>query len=184
MRGPILLLTLALAAAPSGTAEDPALGELFVSRGVRGTMVIASLSGEMTYVHDTRRAGKRFSPASTFKIPHSLIALEERAIRDERDTLRWDGVRRAIPAWNRDQTLASAFTASCVWYYQEIARRVGMEKERAYLKALSYGNQSAGDALEMFWLDGSLQVSALEQIHFLRGVVRRTFPFSPRRPSE
>jgi beta-lactamase class D len=169
---PLLML-----AVPAASADDPALASLLQKRGLTGTVCIASLSGDTTFVHNRTRAETRYSPASTFKIPNTLIALEERAVRDEHDTIRWDGVERAVPAWNRDHCLESAFPASCVWFYQEIARRVGMDKYRSYLKLMSYGNEKSGNDVTLFWLDGSLQISAVEQVTFLRNVYRRSYPF-------
>lgn len=173
-------IVLLLAAATAPAADDPELAVLFQARGLAGTIVITSISGDTTYSYNRTRAGTRYSPASTFKIPNSLIALQERALRDEHDTLRWDGVERSIAAWNRDHCLESAFRASCVWFYQEIARRVGMEKYRSYLKSLSYGNQRIGTNVDRFWLDGTLQISAFEQLDVLKSVYARRYPFSQR----
>lgn len=35
-------------------------------------------------------------PASTFKIPNSLISIEEYAVKDENEVLKWDGVIKRI----------------------------------------------------------------------------------------
>ena len=43
--------------------------------------------------------------------------------------LPWDGVRRPREEWNRDQDLRSAMKHSVVWYYQELARRVGPDRQ-------------------------------------------------------
>jgi len=40
-------------------------------------------------------------PASTFKIPNTLIALEEEIV-DENTVLKWDGKKRAWKPWNQD----------------------------------------------------------------------------------
>ena len=56
-------------------------------------------------------------PASTFKIPNTLIALEEGVIKDQFEVIKWDGVVRQYAPWNADQTLATAFSRSCVWCY-------------------------------------------------------------------
>ena len=43
--------------------------------------------------YDVERAQKRFMPASTFKVPHALFALDAGAVRDEfQDSV--DGVKR------------------------------------------------------------------------------------------
>jgi beta-lactamase class D len=91
--------------------------------------------------------------------------------------LPWDGRIHAFPDWNRDQTLASAYKVSCVWCYQELARRIGPQKYRAHLQAANYGQLREPIDPVAFWLDGSLQISALEQVAFLRKIIRRSLPY-------
>ena len=44
---------------------------------------------------------KRFMPASIFKVPHALFALDAGAVRDEFQVIRWDGVKRDFDGWNQ-----------------------------------------------------------------------------------
>lgn len=175
-----LLTVLALTIFMSATshADDADLSQLFQDRGVEGTIVISSLDGKITYVHNTRRSKTRFIPASTFKIPNTLIALEEGAIKSEKEVIRWDGKDKGLDTWNRDQTLETAFPASCVWFYQELANRVGNQRYLAHLKMLGYGNEKTGPDVTTFWLDGDLKISAMEQINFLKKVYKDSLPYS------
>lgn len=75
----LLLFTLT----SSAFAEDAGIARLFKEKNIRGTIVISSLDGATTYSHNDERAATRMLPASTFKIPNTLIALEEGAIADE-----------------------------------------------------------------------------------------------------
>lgn len=159
-------------------AEDQTLASLFARHGLNGTMVISSLETGQTFVHNDRRAHERFTVASTFKILNTLIALEEQVISSQNDVLKWDGHVHDFPEWNRDQTLESAFKSSCVWFYQEIARRIGPDKYRDYLKKLEYGILEESFNITTFWLDGSLKASAVEQVDFLRKIYRQTSLFS------
>jgi beta-lactamase class D len=159
-------------------AEDLVISRLFAEKGVDGTVVIYSLDSGQTFIHNDARASRRFSPASTFKIMNTLIAVEEKAIAGKDDVFRWDGHVYDLSSWNHDQTLASAFRVSCVWCYQELSRRIGAEKYRAYLKQSDYGELRSNFETTTFWLDGSLQISALEQVGFLKKVVRHQLPFS------
>ena len=68
-----LLVTPSLAA-----ARDAVLAELFARKNIEGTLVLSSLQSEQTFVHNDERSNRRFAVASTFKILHSLIALEEK----------------------------------------------------------------------------------------------------------
>ncbi len=114
-------------------------------------------------------ADVRRLPASTFKIPNTLISLETGAISAE-EVFRWDGQPRVVKDWERDLSLVEAFRASCVPCFQEAARRVGVERMGEYVRRLEYGNQEIGDVVDTFWLEGPLTISALEAAHFVRRV--------------
>jgi len=123
------------------------------------------------------RAGKRFFPASTFKIPHALFALDAGVIRDEFETKVWDGVKRSFPGWNQDQNLRSSMRYSVVWVYEGFAKEIGEKKEREYLEKVQYGNQDSSGK-QPFWIEGNLQISAQEQLDFLKRLYRNELPFS------
>lgn len=159
-------------------ADEAVLAEVFARHGVEGTIVVSSLRGGQTFVYNDSRAHQRFSPASTFKIPNTLISLEEQVISDKDDVLKWDGQIHEISDWNHDQTLQSAFKVSCVWCFQTLARRIGAERYRAWLQTLNYGELNEPFPVTTFWLDGSLVISAMEQVAFLESVYQRTLPFS------
>ncbi|KFN43673.1 hypothetical protein N789_10375 [Arenimonas oryziterrae DSM 21050 = YC6267] len=110
----------------------------------------------------------RVTPASTFKIPHSLIALDTGAVSGPDEVIPYDGSGNWPESSKRDHTLASALQNSVVWYYQKVAERVGEKKEAAYLRKFAYGNADSESGLTTFWLGGSLQITPEEQLDFLR----------------
>jgi beta-lactamase class D len=117
------------------------------------------------------------SPASTFKIYNALQALDNNVLRDENDTLHWDGKKRMVDAWNRDLNLQEAFSTSEVWYFQEVARRTGKKRMEAALHKLDYGNKSTAGAVDSFWLNGTLRISARQQLDLLRRLYHEELPF-------
>ena len=159
-------------------AEDAQIAELLAREKLQGTMVISALYGGQTYIHNAPRAAQRFPAASTFKIPNSLIALQLGVVDSQSAPFRWDGTPYSIANWNQDQTLESAFRVSCVWCYQQLARKVGKAAYRDWLPRIGYGELREPFTLSTFWLDGSLTISALEQVVFLKQVYRRQLPFS------
>jgi beta-lactamase class D len=109
-----------------------------------------------------------------------LVALETKAIADENTVIAWDGVsNQSFPAWNQDQNMRTAFTRSVVWFYQDLARRIGKERMTKYIQAASYGNQDIEDKIDTFWLNGKLRISPEEQIKFLVRLYKEDLPFSP-----
>jgi beta-lactamase class D len=111
--------------------------------------------------------GTRLSPASTFKIPHALAALDAGVVSGPDEKLTWDGSPRPYESWRRDHTLASAMRNSVLWYFQRIAEKLGMAREREYLKRFDYGNADPSSGLTTFWLGESLLISPDEQQRFL-----------------
>ena len=153
-------------------------GKHFAAAGVTGTMAVLDERSSRRWVFDAKRAGTRFATASTFKLPHALFALDAGVVRDEFELIAWDGTRHPIPAWNGDQDLRSSMRNSTVWVYQDFARAIGLERELEYLQRLGYGNADASGELTEFWLNGTLRISAFEQIEFLRRLHRNALPFA------
>lgn len=160
--------------------ERSDFAKYFKQAGVEGTFVLYDLQQDQYFVHNSKRANTRFLPASTFKIFNSLVALEVGAVKNENQVLKWDGVQRPFPEWNQDQTMRTAIKDSVIWFYQEIARRVGQERMQRYINLTNYGNQNISGGIDQFWLQGGLQISAKEQIDFLVKLYRDQLPFSQR----
>lgn len=83
-------------------------------------------------------------------IMNSLFGLETGVIPDENFVIKWDGTQYDIPSWNQDNTLKTAIHNTVVWYYQELARRVGNEKMQYYVNAAHYGNQIISGQIDTF----------------------------------
>lgn len=163
------------------TELRPELNGIFAEAGAEGTIAVLDLKGGRVVVTDLERAETPFLPASTFKIPNSLIALETGVVADaDHPTFQWDGVVREIDDWNRDHTLRTAIKASVVPVYQEIARQVGPERMQRYVEAFEYGNRSIGGDIDAFWLEGGLRITALQQIAFLERLFKEELPVSKR----
>lgn len=145
-----------------------------------GCFILYDLKRDRYIRYNSQHCQKRFIPASTFKIFNSLVALETKAIADENTVIAWDGVsNQSFPTWNQDQTMRTAFTRSVVWFYQDLARRIGKERMTKYIQAASYGNQDIEDKIDTFWLNGKLRISPEEQIKFLVRLYKEDLPFSP-----
>jgi beta-lactamase class D len=157
------------------------LAKRFADAGTDGTFVGYKIDDYLVIASDKDRSGEAKLPASTFKIPNSVIALETGVVGDpDKDVFKWDGVTRSIEAWNRDHTLRSAIAASAVPVYQEIARRIGAERMQKYLDLFEYGNRDIGGGIDQFWLTGDLRIDPLQQIDFVDRLRRGTLPVSKR----
>ena len=188
----------AVAGAPHGGSEPasapvraelrvlPELSALFgeSAGGRKGVVVLRREAPEggasEVLASDVGEAQRRAAPASTFKVPHAVIALELGLLPDERTVFfRYDGRSRYdLEAWERDMNLRDAVRLSNVEAFRTLAPKIGPERMRRMLERLRFGNARVGSDIRRFWLDGSLQVSALELADFFERLARRTLPVS------
>ena len=156
------------------------LQKYFNDSNTQGSITIYDYKNKKWIYSDVTDSKRRTLPASTFKIPSSLITIEENAVKDEFEVLKWDGVKRTYEAHNADTDLKDAYKNSTVWFYQEMARRIGKEKFEKYLKEFNYGNQNLSGKEDYFWLDNTMTISPVEQINFLNGLYEEKYPLSKR----
>jgi len=176
---PVILVLVVMARAEITPVVDSGLGEGFAKRKLTGVFVAYDGRTDRWVTNDPVRARAAFLPASTFKIPNSLIALECGAVADVDTVIAWDGQDRGRPEWNRDQKMRDALPRSTVWFYQELARRVGEVRMREWVQRIGYGNANIAGGIDVFWLQGALRVSAIQQIEFLRRLRDNALPFRP-----
>lgn len=169
------------AALATPTAERSDLRSAFDK--TPGTFALYDVAADKLAVVDRARAERRYIPASTFKITNSLIALETGAVRDETEIIPYGGKPQPFKQWERDMGMREAIAASNVPVYQEIARRIGAQRMQAMIERLQYGNRRIGNVIDRFWLDGPLEISAVEQARFVARLARRQLPVSERSQS-
>ncbi|MBS4220648.1 class D beta-lactamase [Bacillus sp. FJAT-49711] len=161
-------------AAPTNSKENN-LEKVF--NGVKGTTIIKNVKTGKTYVVNEKRSKKRFTPESTFKVPNAIIGLTMKAVKDEYEVKRWDGVVREFEEWNTDHSLASAMRQSAIWFYQDMARDIGVRQMQSNVDKMNYGNRDISGGIDTFWLDSSLKISAREQVTFIEKLVKEKLPF-------
>lgn len=158
--------------------ENTDVAKLFDTAGLKGTFVLYDPSDDSFAGHDRARAEARYIPASTFKIANSLIGLSVGAVASVDEVLPYGGAPQRFKEWERDMGLRTAIRVSNVPVYQELARRIGLERMRAGVQKLGYGNGELGDVVDRFWLVGPLQISAVEQTQFLARLAHDQLPLS------
>lgn len=181
MNIPALLATLALTAlgsAHAGTWTDSdEVGQLFKKAGVTGTFVLYDVAADRYTVHNRARADTRYVPASTFKIPNTLIGLTVGAVDNVDQVLPYGGKPQRFKMWEKDMSLREGIKISNIPVYQELARRIGLKRMQEQLGKLDYGNGDTGGVVDTFWLVGPLKISAVEQAGFLARLAQDKLPF-------
>jgi beta-lactamase class D len=182
MRTLFLIIFLALMFHASASAQNdtlPVFQKLFDENHVKGSFVLYDLSADKYTFVNPSQFNQEFRPASTFKIFNSLIILEMNCVPDETVELKWDKKKRSNPAWNKDTDMRSAFKNSTVWFYQTLAKKVGMRPMQEWINRVHYGNMNIGGGIDKFWLTGDLRITPAQQIDFLKRLYKNELPFMP-----
>ncbi len=179
------------ACSPNNVSVKNDLKKYFDDNHVTGTFgLLDNGQNEFTVYNLARFKDSVYLPASTFKIVNSLIGIETGRIVNENMVIKWDGKVRTYPngdtatAWNKDLTMAEAFKASAVPYYQEVARRIGKDTMQHWLDSLGYaaryGKAAIKTSIDSFWLDNSVKVTADEQLGLVKKLYFGQLPFQKR----
>lgn len=139
--------------------EDVASGQVLISQG------------------DCKR---RVTPASTFKIAISLMGYDAGVLTDAQAPAR--AYDESYGAWRADwkQTTdpTSWMARSVVWYSHQMTTALGEARFGRYVRDFQYGNNDVSGGLTRAWLSSTLKISPLEQVGFLRRMLRGDLPVS------
>jgi beta-lactamase class D len=151
-----------------------------------GTCVIVAdtASGRRLYRYGNHQVCMRqLPPCSTFKIANSLIGLDAGVVTPA-TVFKWDGTPQRVSAWEHDADMKTAFKQSIVWWYQRVARQVGLPAYEERLKAFDYGSKKPAGPVDGFWLGPSPQgegllISTEQQVDFLQRLYGDKLPVKP-----
>lgn len=146
-------------------------------QGFDACFVLKEVGRDVTLTYNAERCRLRLEPCSTFKIFNSLAGLDSGAIAGPDALLKWDGTPQNRKECEKDHTLATAVRDSVLWYFQEVARRIGPDRMKSYLSQSEYGNQDMSTGIDKFWLGNSLTISAEEQLRFMERLYTDKLPF-------
>ena len=171
-----LAFMLCMPAMAAEWRDSQEAADVFAKNGVIGTFVLYDVEQGVFTGYNRLRAEERFIPASTFKIPNTLIGLATGAVKSVDEVLPYGGKPQPRKEWEKDMSLREAITVSNVPVFKELARRVGLQPYKEMLDAMDYGNASPGTVVDTFWLKGPLAISAVEQARFMVALAKGTLP--------
>lgn len=158
--------------------EISTLKKLFDKYNVDGSILIYNQKSREYLGYNLDRCNIGFCPASTFKIPNTLIALECGVVTLD-SVFKWNGEKRAFQTWERDMTLSEAFKLSAVPVYQGIARSIGVDRMKYYTQLFGYGNLDINASnIDNFWLEGNSNITQYQQLYFLQKLYNLQLPVS------
>lgn len=128
---------------------------------------------------------ERLSPCSTFKVPLAVMAFDSGVLKDENQVLKWDGQKNERPEVNQDHNAKTWMRDSVVWFSQRLTPKIGKKKLQKYLDGFDYGNRELSAGLLTAWLTSAalqkgLQITAYEQVEFMRKLWAGTLPVTAR----
>jgi beta-lactamase class D len=142
------------------------------------TLIVDFKSSEIIY--EDGDCNKRFGAQSTFKIPLAIMGFDSGILKNE-NTPSWP-YKKSYDATRSEEREATTPTRwekeSVVWFSQKLTRQMGLDKFRNYVNRFNYGNMDiTGDAgknngLTNAWLSSSLKISPIEQVGFIRKLLR------------
>ncbi len=157
--------------------EDKSLKKYFDEYLVDGTFALYDNSRGKHTIYNLKRDTVAYTPASTFKIVNALVALQTGRLTSDSSIIKWDGVVRDRPEWNKDLSLYEAFRVSAVPHFQSVARSIGRDTMQKWIDSLHYGNQKMGPTVDSFWLDNSMKITNDAQVWLAKLLYFRQLPF-------
>ncbi len=183
----LTLSIILIACSPNNVKVEDGFKKYFDENNVTGTFgLFDNGTGQFTIYNLSRFKDSSYLPASTFKIVNSLIGIETGRVTNEKMVIKWDGKVHTFPGgdtahnWNRDLTMEEAFAVSALPYYQEVARRIGKDTMQRWIDSLQYGNKQIGTAIDSFWINNTLKVTADEQMGLVKRLYFSQLPFQKR----
>ena len=106
------------------------LGRILAAASVQAAdcVMVREVHSTFSYVSNAGECSVKSAPASTFKIPHALIALETGVVADPLALVQWDGSEQPNESWRRDNSMDSAIKASALWFFRRTAGLIGSER--------------------------------------------------------
>ena len=158
--------------------QNQAFQKIIDDAKLNGVILIFDPQKNEFISNDFERSDRGYLPASTFKIPNSLILMETGVV-DENTVFKWDGEERYLKVWERDFVFKDAFKYSCLPCYQEATPNVGVNRMKDFLKKFEYGKMKIDSAsMNSFWISGDSEVTARQQIEFLLKFYNSKLPIS------
>lgn len=166
------------ACSPNNITIQDSYKSIFDSANVEGCYTMFENGSGQFYIYNIGRyKDSTYSPASTFNLINSLIGIETGRIVNEKTIFKWDGKSYHLPngdtafGWNKDLSMAEAFKVGSFPYFQQVARSIGRDTMQFWIDSIPYGNKKIAGAIDSFWMNNTLRVSADEQL----GLVKRLY---------
>ncbi len=159
------------ACSPNNVTVDDSLQSYFDSAGVKGTFgMFDNGQGHFTICNLSRFSDSFYTPAATFDILMSLVAIQSGVMKDDSAKLLADTIMRVESRQpeNFGELFRDTSVISDLAFY-DLATRIGKDTLKKWIDSLQYGNKVMGaDAADPFWEDNQLKINCDEQLGLLK----------------
>jgi beta-lactamase class D len=156
----VFLSASLFACSPNNVTIDSSIVKIMDSAGVVGSFaLLENGSGKFTIANLSHYKDTASSPLSSFFILPSLIALDKGII-------------------NHNQ--ASWASMDSTSYYQNIITQIGRQTIIKTIDSIHYGKGVVSANMDEFWKDGSLTITADEQLGLIKRAFFKELPFQKR----
>ena len=155
----------------NNVTEDDGIGDVFKSNNVTGTFGMFDNSrGDFT-IYDLDRFKKPVSPAQTFHIFSTLVALHTGKLTDDSSQV------VANDSSALSLTISEAFQKNSNSHFQTVASLIGKDTLKYWIDSVKYGNKKIGNDITQFWMNDSLTISPDEQLGLIKRLYFKQHPF-------
>lgn len=152
---------------------DNDLKSYFDKYNVEGCFTMLNNSDGSITVYNMNLDTTRFTPAATFKVMSSLIALQTGVVTDEKMIIKSENSDSLEVGSN----IAEGFKKDGTPFFHEVARRIGKKNMQNWLDSISYGNKITEGPVDSFWFNNKLKISPDEQLGLLKKLYFDQLPF-------
>jgi len=167
------------------------LKRIYDEYNVDGSFVFYSTKKNKYILYNKSLYNQSSTPASTFNIVNSLVALEEETIKNENSLMKWNGRKYSSAVARQDLDLKTAFKYNIDWYFWRLRLKTGAKKMKYWLNKIQYGNIEVPESIDSFkvtssgtdsfWVvSGTLRITPAQQLLFIKRFYYEQLPFSKR----
>lgn len=170
----LVVIVLLNACSPNNITKDDSLATYFTQQQLKGSFAIFDNNkGAFTIYNLSHYKDSAYQPSSTFNIVNSLIGLQTGVITNEKTAITINTNNQVT-----NITLAEAFKNTELPYFQAVAKTLGKEKMQFWLDSIGYTKTKITTAIDSFWVDNSLKITADEQLGLVKKLYFNQLPFN------
>ena len=150
---------------------------------LNGSFIISGTGNQGYTVYNESLINTKITPASTFNIITTLIALEDGICSNGETRITWPA--RNASDTNNNVTLAYAFQHNIDLAFWTLRKKIGKDRMNYWLGKLHYGNSvlpasvDSTNGTDEFWVVSSrLQITPLQQMQLIKDLYSYRLPFS------